>query len=281
MPGALQAFFLPGSDHPAGQRMAVYRAPMGKPLGAVLHVHAFAEELNKSRRMVALTARALSDAGYAVLQVDLHGCGDSSGEFVDSSLGQWLDDITVAANWLQQRHGGALWLWGARAGCLMAARAASHIVGPKRLLFWQPQASGKLVLQQFLRLKMASQLQQGASKGVTDALRGDLDAGQAVEVAGYRLGPVMARDLEGITLLPPPCTGLGDRVVWLETTSREPASLLPSAASPLSQWRAAGYAVQAAAVAGPPFWQTLEIEEAPALVEATVTSIGDLQVSAA
>lgn len=280
MPGTLQAFFLPGSGPAAGQRMAVYRAPAGKPRGAVLHVHAFAEELNKSRRMVALTARALSEAGYAVLQLDLHGCGDSSGEFAETSLGQWVDDITCAALWLQARHEGELWLWGARAGCLLAARAASQIAGPRRLLFWQPQASGKLVLQQFLRLKMASQMQQGASKGVTDTLRRDLESGLAVEVAGYRLGSVLARELEAIALLPPQAAGPDDRLVWLETTSRVPASLLPTSAAQLSQWQAAGYAVRADAVAGPPFWQTLEIEEAPALVEATVLGLVAMRASA-
>ncbi len=43
----------------------------GKPL--VVHVHAFAEEMNKSRRMAAMQSRALAAAGFAVLQIDLLG----------------------------------------------------------------------------------------------------------------------------------------------------------------------------------------------------------------
>ena len=276
MPGALQAFFLPGSGPAGGQRMAVLRLPQGPARGAVLHVPAFAEELNKSRRMVALASRALSDAGYAVLQIDLHGCGDSSGEFADTSWEQWLADVTAAADWLRARHGGEFWLWGLRAGCLLAAEAARQLPGPQRLLLWQPQTSGRLVLQQFLRLKMASQMQQGASKGVTEALRRDLDAGQTVDIAGYQLGPALARGLEAATLQAPQAGGsggAGDRLVWLEVTSREPLALLPAAAAPLAQWRATGHAVQAQAVAGPPFWQTLEIEEAPALVDASVAAV--------
>lgn len=253
--------------------MALYRPARGTPQGAVLHVHAFAEEMNKSRRTVALAARALADAGYAVLQVDRHGCGDSSGAFAETNWEQWLDDVVHAAAWLQARQGGDFWLWGHRAGCLLAAAAAAQMDGPRRLLFWQPQASGKLVLQQFLRLKMASQMQQGASKGVTDALRRELDAGQVVDVAGYRLGPELARGLGQVELQPPPSKGREDRLVWLETTSREPAELLPSAAVPLTHWRSEGYSVHAQAVAGPPFWQTLEIEEAPVLVETTVACL--------
>jgi exosortase A-associated hydrolase 2 len=275
MPGALQAFFLPGPGPAGGHRMAVLRLPQGQPRGAVLHVPAFAEELNKSRRMVALASRALSDAGYAVLQMDLHGCGDSSGEFADTSWDQWLADVTAAADWLRARHDGELWLWGLRAGCLLAAEAARHLPGPQRLLLWQPQTSGRQVLQQFLRLKMAGQMQQGASKGVTEALRRELDAGQVVDIAGYQLGPALARGLEAATLQPPPAGGSGadNRLVWLEVTSREPLALLPAAAAPLAQWRDAGHAVQAHAVAGPPFWQTLEIEEAPALVDASVAAV--------
>lgn len=275
MPGALQAFFLPGSGPAGGQRMAVLRLPQGPARGAVLHVPAFAEELNKSRRMVALTSRALSDAGYAVLQADLHGCGDSSGEFADTSWEQWLADVTAAAQWLRARHGGEFWLWGLRAGCLLAAEAARSLPGPQRLLLWQPQTSGRQVLQQFMRLKMASQMQQGASKGVTEALRRGLDAGQVMDIAGYQLGPVLARGLEAATLQPPPAgsSGADNRLVWLEVTSREPLALLPAAAATLAQWRDAGHAVQAQAVAGPPFWQTLGIEEAPALVDASVAAL--------
>jgi exosortase A-associated hydrolase 2 len=239
----------------------------------VLHVPAFAEELNKSRRMVALAMRALSDAGYAVLQIDLEGCGDSSGEFSDTTWAQWRADVGAAASWLRERHGGEFWLWGLRAGCLLATEAAAAMPAVQGLLLWQPQSSGKQVLQQFLRLKMANQLQQGAGKGVIEALRRDLDAGQCVEVAGYRLGPALARGLEAATLDAPPPGAPGHRVVWLEVSSREPAVLLPASATPLARWRAAGYAVWSEAVSGPAFWQTTDIEEAPALVESTVHAL--------
>ena len=45
-------------------------------------VKAWAEEMNKARRMAALQARLLAENGYAVLQIDLHGCGDSSGDLL-------------------------------------------------------------------------------------------------------------------------------------------------------------------------------------------------------
>ncbi len=39
------------------------------PRGAIVYIHPFAEELNRSRHVVALQARAFAEAGYAVLPV--------------------------------------------------------------------------------------------------------------------------------------------------------------------------------------------------------------------
>ena len=272
VPASVQAFFLPGPAGTGGQRMAVLRPARGPLRGTVLHVHAFAEEMNKSRRMVMLAARALADAGFAVLQIDLLGCGDSSGELADARWDDWVDDVVHGSTWLQARHPGPLWLWGARAGCLLAAAAATRLTGERHLLFWQAQGNGKLVLQQFLRLKMASQMQHGAHKGITEGLQRELAQGQAVEVAGYRLGPGLAQGMESATLQVPPGPP-SMRVLWLEVSSREPAVLLPASLATLAQWQQAGHRVQTFAVAGPPFWQTLEIEDAPALVQATVAGL--------
>ena len=262
----------------------LFHPPAAPARGSLLFLHAFGEEMNKSRRMAALASRALAAAGFAVLQIDLLGCGDSSGEIDEAGWSDWIDDAVLGAQWLQQRCSGPLWLWGQRAGCLLAAAAAPRLPQVHHFLFWQPQVSGKLTLQQFLRLKMASQMQQGASKGVTESLHADLAQGRAVEVAGYRITPSLALGLAASGLQPPlaltrslaatdllnhpaPATG---RLVWLEVTSRVPAALLPASAPVLSSWREAGYDISSQAVAGPPFWQTVEIEDAPDLVQATV-----------
>lgn len=278
MGAAPQAFFIKGNAPAGGQRFVLWHAPAveagAQCRGAVLFVHAFGEEMNKSRRMVAMAARAMAATGFAVMQIDLLGCGDSSGELDDASWSAWIDDVVAGAAWMQQRFPGPLWLWGERSGCLLAAESAHCLPGIKHFLFWQPQGSGKLMLQQFLRLKMASQMQQGTSKGVTEALHADLAQGQVVEVAGYRLGPALAQGLVAASLQHAPPTP-GGRLVWLEVTSRVPAGLLPASTSILDLWRQAGYSVSSEAVAGPPFWQTVEIEEAPELVRATIEHLGD------
>ena len=76
------AFFLPATP---GHRFCIYHRPAeGGAGGGIVYAHPFGEEMNKARRMAALQSRRLAAAGYAVLQIDLFGCGDSSGDFADA-----------------------------------------------------------------------------------------------------------------------------------------------------------------------------------------------------
>src|SRR5438045_2789030 len=113
-----EAFFLQGE---AGERFCVFYAARGAPLGSVIYLHPFAEEMNKSRRMAALQARAFAARGYAVLQIDLLGCGDSSGGFDDARWSRWKHDVRNAQRWLSDHAEGPMHLWGLRLGALLAA----------------------------------------------------------------------------------------------------------------------------------------------------------------
>jgi len=262
----LDAFYLPASS---GQRFCLFLQPDAQSTtrGAVVYIHPFAEEMNKSRRMAALQARALVAAGYAVLQIDLHGCGDSSGDFGDASWEGWIDDVKRACDWLQGRSNAELWLWGLRTGCLLACEAASRLDQPSNLLFWQPVASGKQFLQQFLRLKVASEMLGGKSKGLMDRLRQQLAQGESVEISGYLLSCQLANGLERAELLLPDHVG---RVEWLELSSQIGGTLSPFASARLESWHAAGCKARGGVVCGPAFWQTSEIAECPALLDRSV-----------
>jgi uncharacterized protein len=256
---------------PLAARFCIYHPAQAPLRGRVVHVHAFGEEMNKSRRMVAHQARALAATGFAVLQFDLLGCGDSAGDHGEATWSRWLADVVWAEGHLRKQAGCGsevpLWLWGQRVGALLAAQAAAQLARTQgtmpHLLFWQPTGSGKAALQQFLRLKAAAQLLDGGGKGVTESLKRALAEGQPVEVAGYRLHPELAAGLEGASLSPPDPSA---RVVWLELSTTEPAELLPASRAAIERWRSAGWAVEAQALPGPAFWQTTEIEDAPALV---------------
>ena len=248
--------------------------------GQVLYIHPLAEEMNKSRRMAAQQARALSAAGFAVLQMDLLGCGDSSGDFGDATWSAWVDDVLAACRWLRSQpisvsNAGLakpvpLWLWGLRSGCLLAADAAPKLPEPCHFLFWAPAPAGKQLLQQFLRLKVAGDMLTGSAKGVMDGLRRQLAAGDTVEVAGYALNPALASGLD-LASLNPPVTAA--RLEWLELSTRADATLTPVATQTQARWQRAGHAVRSHLVTGPSFWQTAEIEDAPALITATLAAM--------
>jgi uncharacterized protein len=269
--GGCQPFYLPAGSARSGQRFCIYHPPLGDTVaGIVVHVHALAEEMNKSRRMAAMQSRQLAQAGFAVLQIDLFGCGDSSGSFGDASWNDWLNDVVLAAAWLRARHTAPLWLWGQRVGCLLACGAAPRLEEPVGLLFWQPPSSGKVVLQQFLRLKLAGAALEGAPPATRDDPRAEFAAGRTVAVAGYEVSPALAEGLEAALLCPPPRLR---QAVWLETSPREDAALLPATQKAVQAWAAAGPAPIARVVTGPAFWQTLEVEDAPALLRATLDAV--------
>jgi exosortase A-associated hydrolase 2 len=281
-----QAFFLPAAH---GQRYCLHHAPHHLPRGLVLHVHPFAEEMNKTRRMAALQARALAAAGYAVLQIDLLGCGDSSGDFGEARWDLWIEDLLLAHRWLTDTYGRQpelpLWLWGVRAGTLLAVDAARAIGRPCHLLFWQPSfADGAAQLQQFLRLRLAADM-LAAHGGTNSAgaemarLHQQLANDETLQIAGYALHPALAAGLKASRLVPPVATGAAARhIVWLETSTAAQPALSPLGARTLQHWEQAGWRTHSKAVHGPAFWQSMETEEAPALLEATADLLGEAAV---
>lgn len=267
----MHPFFAPASP---GQRFCLHHAPnsRGSARGSVLYAHPFAEEMNKSRRTAALQARALAAQGFDVLQIDLLGCGDSSGDFGDATWDAWLDDLALGARWLAENGSGPLVLWGLRLGALLAldfARARETAV--ERFLLWQPVTSGEAFLTQFLRLRLASEMLGGARSGGTQELRERLAAGEPLEIAGYTLSPALASSLEQLKL-----TNLvpeGAALDWFEIVAEEGRALPPATQRIVDQLGGSGRQVRTHAVVGEPFWITQEITECPTLIAATSAAL--------
>lgn len=276
----LEAFFQPAAGSEGGCRLYLHHPPHGVARGALLYVHPFAEEMNKSRRMAAMAARALAAQGFGVLQVDLLGCGDSSGDFSDATWDAWIEDVVSAFRWLADRYPKTpVWLWGLRVGALLCRDAANRLPqGAPSFLFWQPSLNGRLVLSQFLRLRAAAAINDGGSKAILEDVRADLASGKHVHIAGYSLGAELASGLESAAL-EPPLRGHCDtpagkaQLLWLEMADSGDGALPPAAAACVDKWTRAGYEVSTFTATGPRFWQTLEIEDAPALIDITLEAL--------
>ncbi|HSI23379.1 MAG TPA: hydrolase 2, exosortase A system-associated [Methylophilaceae bacterium] len=265
----IEPFFLTGRH---GALFCLYLAPHGRaPKAAILYLHPFAEEMHKSRRMAALQARLLAANGYAVLQVDLTGCGDSACDFGDARWDTWRDDARRAHAWLTERAPGPVLLWGLRSGGALAVVMATELPAIARLLLWQPLINGEQFLQQFLRIKLANEmLSAGQSSSGSAGLIARLQSGAAIEVGGYLLAPEMAAALQTLKLdqLAPSCP-----VEWFEISTQGGGALSPASQGVVDTWRSAGVTVREHVLPGEPFWTTQEIMECPELVTATLKSL--------
>ena len=263
-------FYMPASP---GERFCLFHQPAsGRPSrGAILYVHPFAEELNKSRRMAALQARAFADAGYSVLQIDLYGCGDSSGDFVNARWHIWKRDLVLACEWLAKRVDAPLTIWGLRLGALLALDLANRAPLPlARIVLWHPVFKGKTHLDQFLRLRQAGRMLAGAGAdaGGGTSARQELAAGAALEVAGYELAPELAAAIDSqdasSLALPFP-------LLWFESAAAD-GNVAPAAAHQAASWRAAGAVLTLHPVHGETFWSSTEVLECPSLLAATAAT---------
>ncbi|ADJ28622.1 hydrolase 2, exosortase A system-associated [Nitrosococcus watsonii] len=266
-------FFLQGL---LGPLCAVYYPPAGDhhfSREAILHVPAFAEEMNKCRRMVVLQAEQFASAGYGVLVIDLYGTGDSGGEFSEARWEIWKADLGAASDWLRENGAETIKLWGLRLGGLLAVEfACEHNNEIHDLILWQPVVDGRLMLTQFLRLRLAGEMMAGNKGENMTTLRQRLAAGELVEVGGYELAPDLATALEQHSLgdLSPP----GSMAVnWLEVVPNSGRSFPPMSQRIVEIWCGSGVRVAAATVIGNAFWATQEIALAPKLLDETTVRL--------
>ena len=264
----METFFLPAAD---GARFCVYHPPQGVVGTGVVFAPAFAEEMNKSRHVVAQASRRLAALGVGVLLIDLKGCGDSTAAFEDATWEDWRSDVHLAVDFMHRRGHKRLVLWGMRLGALLAAQcAASMSMEVSRCLFWQPVILGETHLTQFLRLRVANAMLRGARRGETGKdVRARLAAGEIQEVAGYCLSPAMAATLERLDLvsLRPSCP-----VDWFEVVPEAHRAPLPGAARVIDAWQERGTPVALMPVVAEPFWgatNAAELLQCPDLVDAT------------
>lgn len=269
-----EAFFL---EAPSGRLFCTYRAgrapasaSRGTHAPALLVLPPFAEEMNKTRRMLALLAQRAQAAGISVLIPDLHGTGDSDGEFGDATLGTWSDDLRCCADWLAGQVAAPVSVLAVRFGALQVGLLPTHVCAGGQLVLWQPATSGRLLVNQFLRLKLAGQLLAGseAQAGMT-SLRQELQREGSLEVAGYTIRRELVESIESLELLTTDVRAFGSVTVFEIAATDEP-TVSPAATRAMDAWRRQGTAVAGCTVAGDPFWATTEITTVPRLLDATI-----------
>jgi exosortase A-associated hydrolase 2 len=266
----LRAQFLdaPSSVQHGGRPFVVLRQPQASG-PTVLVVPPFAEEMNKSRRMIAEVGRRLEARGVGMLLVDLFGTGDSEGDFAQADWQRWQADVANAVQWSAAQGAPIRGMLAVRLGCILGSEvlaASGHRV--QRTVMWQPVVNGRRFLEQFLRLRVAASMMGGDSKETVAALRSRLKSGELLEVAGYELNGTLADQLDAADLQRFLGTHLG-AVHWMEAVRSADAELSVPSNKAIEAARAAGIETTAHTVPGEPFWSSTEIVCLDAMVART------------
>lgn len=262
------AFFLKAEE---GERFCLYHppAPTAKAKASFIYVHPFCEEMNCSRRMASRQARALAELGYGVLQIDLFGCGDSSGDFGDARWHIWKNDLALAEQWIEDRFATPIALWGLRLGATLAMdylNDGNQAIA--RVVLWHPVLNGETYLAQFWRLKLAGQMLSGEEKrSPAPSLRDALSIGESVDVAGYSLAPEMANAIARLRL--GSLATKDTRVDWFDLVPKGCTTVAPAIARTVESWKERQADLHLHLVAGPAFWSAPELGISQALLDGT------------
>ncbi len=268
----MKPFFIPSRT---GSLFSIFYPTADKPITkAIIHIPAFAEEMNKSRRMVALQARAFAAQGHAVLVLDLFGTGDSAGEFAEATWSVWLQNIAVAVEWLKEQGAESIALWGLRTGALLAMDFADkNQYKIERLIAWQPVLNGDTFITQFLRLRVAAAaMDSNAPQEKTSELKQQLLEGITIEVAGYSLNPDLVAPMLGLQANNLNLTNIKNLALFEVVPSKDRGISMVNAAF-IESLQSKNQTASAKAVVDNIFWSTQEIIDAPTLLAETSASL--------
>lgn len=212
--------------------------PDGTPL---LIVPALFEEMNRTRRLLALVGAALALAGVRSWMPDLPGTGDHEDKLDTATPDRWRAALTALAD--IAGGGREIDVIAVRGGALIAP-----VARVRSLCRVAPPTDGANIWRSLLRARVAGAGETG--DGATIAtLEAASRAGEAVNTMGYRVPAALAEGLRLATLAAPPCrirtvsTAPGadiDAVLpgpppWLTS---EPDDVAPLAAALAADWLA-------------------------------------------
>lgn len=236
----------------------------------IIMVPPFAEEMNKSRWMLAEVARELARRGVSSVLPDLYGTGDSQGNFVDATWARWKSDIHAAIEWSATEGHPVDGVLAVRLGCALAMDVLSDIGPPIAMgVLWQPAMDGAQFLRQFLRLRTAAAAVQDKGSESIGGLRQRLLEGLPCEVAGYEISGELATELERAPSTDSKSFNVS-RLTWIEVARDQGSELKAASRDAIRAIRAHGTATEVRLVSGEPFWSTTEICRNFALINNTI-----------
>ncbi len=240
----------------------------------VLLVPAFAEEMNRSRRMFAEQARSLAARGIGAATFDAFGTGDSEGEFAQASWDGWLDDLQAVVDHLRAPAATRpLGMIALRSGALLALDTFARRPGQfAQAVLWAPILEGRSIVRQLVRLHAAMFMNAERMDSDKRPLEERLAAGESLEISGYMItgslvAALKARELRLLASAQPP------PIDWFDIVAAASLPPPPASARLVEKLQASGVQITLRALHDQPFWSLPEITVAPSLIAHTTEAI--------
>lgn len=119
----------------------VFHLPAGPGrFPVVLWLHGFTGHRVESHRLFVEGARRLASRGVASLRIDFRGCGESDGDFADTTISTQVADAHAALAWLSAHDrvdAAAIALLGFSLGSTICSQLAD-VPGPLAMVLWSP-----------------------------------------------------------------------------------------------------------------------------------------------
>lgn len=263
----IQAFFSTGSRQKLFNVM-VSPVDMQNCKAILLFIPALLDEMNHSRHLVSAQARLLAADGIATLILDPEGTGDSYGDYASADWDIWLDDYANTWQQLSAEYDVPVIFWAMRAGTLLIGdllRRCKTQTTP--VLLWSPVFDGEMVLREMIRLKLAGMMMGNEQPESMKSIRGDLNNGKMLNMAGYEIPGQFAVQLAASK----PAEIIPDKsvVVWVDVVRNCAAPESPAKAKIRNRLEDNDSTVFYSKVEGPAFWQSVELVSNPDLLTMT------------
>ena len=147
----------------------------------LLIIPALLDEGHRMRRLCVEVMRRLDASGIAALLPDLPGTHDSRADLAGIALADWANAISSAANHFRAPH-------------VLAVRGGGLLMPPGLPGWRYAPVDGASLLRRMIRARILSSREAGCEEDAEDLLQAARQAG--IELAGYRLGAAMIRQLQ-------------------------------------------------------------------------------------
>lgn len=270
--------YLPEFLHlPSGRLFSLKVSIAGiNPKRALILVPSFAEEMNKSRKMMKSMLEISAEGGDGFL-FDLFGTGDSEGHFEQATwtkwkqnLGDYVESVMSTGDYTSVEficlRTGSLLLndW------LNDSQKHENEWSISGIHYWNPVVKAQQFNTQFLRLKLAAEMMKSdGDKRTTKDLMADLQQTGKLEVAGYMLNAVLIDEmLEASIGLPESYANTA--LFYYDVSGR--GSLTPAISNAASSVRQAeNHNIHS--IKGLQFWSTQEISMCEELLFTTKSNL--------